>query len=85
MICDNHLPQIHEFSEFFRIKDCSTWIWVLLLNEEEKFSFFHWKYYLMQQRKFPLLDQEGWISMRNEWKAGVVEIQAYLSFPHSGN
>jgi len=33
---------------------------------------------------FPLLDQEGWLSMRNEWKDGVVEIQAYLSFQHDG-
>jgi len=40
----------------------------------------------VKRRTFPRLDQESlfrsigrWLSMRNEWKVGVVEIQASLS------
>jgi hypothetical protein len=33
----------------------------------------------VNQRTFPLPDQEGWLSMRNEWKDEVVELWSFLS------
>jgi hypothetical protein len=37
LIRSNHLPQIHEIDRLCRIVNLITWIWVLLLNQEEKF------------------------------------------------
>jgi hypothetical protein len=78
-IKSHHLPQIHEFSEFFRIKDCSTWIWVLLLNQEEKFSVHN------SMKCFPSSVEERWIHQRYEDEDGVVDIQTSLSSTHYGN
>jgi hypothetical protein len=44
MINFNHLPQIHEDVRFSMISNWFTWIWVLLLNQEEKYPDLKYKF-----------------------------------------